>query len=277
LLKKVSFSQNQFKFLYAMTKRFLLITMVTAILILSSCLRSFICIHGNGNVVSEYRTPGLFSKISNSTNVDVIFRISDTTGVTVEAEENLIGYIETELHNGTLEIGLRHGIACLNFNEPARIIVTAPSVSEIALSGSGKIIAGSLTGGFVSVKLSGSGAITVEGVTADDMDVRISGSGDIQLRSIETSSIDARISGSGDMNLEGDAAVANFTTSGSGDNHSQNLLVKTAVITISGSGNIYTSVETRLNASISGSGNIYLKGNPRIYENVSGSGRIIEY
>ena len=65
--------------------------------------------------------------------MNVIFRISDTTSVTVEAEENLLGYIKTEVHSNSLEIGLRHGTTCLDFNEPSRIIVTAPSLNDLAL------------------------------------------------------------------------------------------------------------------------------------------------
>jgi hypothetical protein len=50
-----------------------------------------------------------------------------------------------------------------------------------------------------------------------------------------------------------------------------------ADIFISGSGDVYASVEESLTALISGSGNIYLKGDPIITKTISGSGKIIKY
>jgi hypothetical protein len=260
-----------------MQKKQIIIIVFMAMLALPSCFQNFICIHGNGRIVNNYRTPGSFNKLTNSTGIDVIFRVSDTTGISIEAEENLLDYIETEINNNTLEIGTRRGTNCLDFTEPARIIVTTPALSEFVQSGSGDFLGDALSGSFVSVRSSGSGDISIDAITGNDLEMRTSGSGDMQIKAINCSSIDAKISGSGDINVKGNATNASFQTTGSGNYYAQGLLLKTADITISGSGNIYTSIENRLNARISGSGNIYLKGNPSISENISGSGRIIMY
>jgi hypothetical protein len=65
--------------------------------------------------------------------------------------------------------------------------------------------------------------------------------------------------------------------SGSGDISAENLILSSAYIIISGSGDAYTNVDKSLNAVISGSGNIYLKGDPEISKTISGSGKIIKY
>jgi hypothetical protein len=260
-----------------MKKKQVLIIVFTTILTLTSCFQSFLCINGNGKIAKEYRTTRSFNKLTNSTSIDVIFKVADTTGISIEADENLLDYIETEVNDNTLEISTRRGVNCLDFTGKGEIIVTAPSLAEFQLSGSGNYIGDKLSGNSVLVKLSGSGNITIDAISGDELEIRSSGSGDIQAKEIGCSSLEGRISGSGDINLKGIATDASFYTSGSGNNYSQNLLLKTAEITISGSGNIYTSIEDKLNAKISGSGNIYLKGDPLVYENLTGSGRIIKF
>lgn len=64
---------------------------------------------------------------------------------------------------------------------------------------------------------------------------------------------------------------------GSGELFAEDFLLKSASVTLSGSGNVFTSVENDLNGVISGSGNIYLKGDPIINKTITGSGRIIKY
>jgi hypothetical protein len=260
-----------------MEKKLIINVVLISMFTLSSCLQNFRCIHGNGRMTTEYRTPGSFYKLANSTSMDVIYRVSDTTGITIRVEENLLDHIETEINNNTLEISVRRGTNCLDFTEPGRITVTAPELNEFSLSGSGNLMAEKLSGSYIYVRSGGSGNISIDTISGTDLEIRTSGSGDVQMKEINCSSVDNKISGSGDINLKGAATDANYNTSGSGNSYAQNLLLKTAGITISGSGNVYTSIENRLNAKISGSGNIYLKGNPVIYENISGSGRIIKY
>jgi len=61
---------------------------------------------------------------------------------------------------------------------------------------------------------------------------------------------------------------------GSGDVFALNCPVKTAIVTVSGSGNIQLTASESLQATISGSGDVSYKGNPQITKSISGSGRL---
>jgi hypothetical protein len=254
-----------------------LIAVLITMLAFSSCLKDLICISGNGISKTEARRLNTFNKIENSTSINIVYRKADTTGITIQADENLLVYISTETSNNTLEIKAGNGATCLDFNSQPLITVTSPYLESIFLSGSGTFSAEELSGSSASVKLSGSGSISVSEITTTNMTIMLSGSGDINIGNCTCTSSDIFLSGSGKIGLAGQCKNSQLKISGSGQINAETWMLNTANILISGSGDIHTNVEQSLSAIISGSGNIYLKGDPDISQTISGSGRIIKY
>src|SRR5450432_2540456 len=100
---------------------------------LSSCKM----ISGNGNVKRETRNPGTFTNIHSSGSADVIVTSGSNCSVTVEDDENLLHYLETNVENGTLQIHYQDGISVTN--DHAKIYVTAPTLSDVTTSGASDI------------------------------------------------------------------------------------------------------------------------------------------
>ncbi len=255
------------------------VTFIIFILAVSaaSCIRDLICIEGNRIIETESRNTSSFNQIENSTEADVIYIQSDIVSITVRAESNLLGHIETETFNGKLKIGTDRHVNCMDYNERPVITVTSPELKNVELSGSGNLFADILSGNSVIIKLSGSGDVVAESLSCDDLSVAISGSGDIEISEASCQDADINLSGSGDIDITGESDRGHFRISGSGDINSGGFQLNNATETISGSGNIFTWVVNSLTAVISGSGNIYLKGDPSINQNLSGSGRVIKY
>jgi hypothetical protein len=260
-----------------MRNRYLFVILILMIISLISCLKGLICITGNGIKKTEVRRLNSFSKIENSTSINIVYKKADTIGITIEADENLLDHISTETSNNTLKISTGNGATCLDFVEKPLITISSPRLESIFVSGSGTFSAEEMSGNSTSVQLSGSGNISVSKITGTDMTVFLSGSGDINISNSNCVSSDIFLSGSGKIGIAGLCDNSHMRISGSGQINAENWMLTAANILISGSGDIHTSVEQKLTALISGSGNIYLKGDPEISQTISGSGRIIKY
>jgi hypothetical protein len=252
-----------------------IIAILTFAVALSSCTIMLDCIEGNGDIKSEERTVSSFTAIANETSFHVVYVQGTGYSVTVEAESNILPYIETRVTGGGLEISTIRGTHCLRCGTQPVITVTAPLISELVNAGSGDIVAGDLEGENVKLVASGSGDIFAGEISGEDVSIVVSGSGNIMTDGISVSTFKATLSGSGDLTVSGAAVSSRYVVSGSGSVFSGNLVTNTAVVTMSGSGSVYTSVDDRLDAVISGSGNIYLHGSPQVSVTRTGSGRII--
>ncbi len=255
-------------------KRVFIIAGILAISV-TSCLKDIFCISGNRNLETEHRNTELFSEVTNSTGIDVIFLKADSVTIAVTAESNLFDHIVTETSGGNLEIRTSPRSSCIDFNRRPLIVITAPELSAAVLTGSGDMSADTLSGGTVTVKSTGSGNLAAGTIICQDLFVTLTGSGDVDIENSSCQNPELVITGSGDLGIKGSGTHCIIKVTGSGDIDAYEFPVVTATETITGSGDIHTLVENSLNAAITGSGNIYLKGNPVINQTITGSGRII--
>ncbi len=255
------------------TKILIIALLVTALAM--SCDMIFDCVDGNGIMKTEERDASSFTAISNETSFHVIYRKGEEASITVEAESNILPYIETNISRGALEICRTKGCGCIRYNTQPVITVTSPFLSEVVNAGSGDIVAADLEGEEVQVIITGSGNVTTDLIGCTEAVLSISGSGGLATGDINANSVKATITGSGDMTISGETTTARYALSGSGMLHSDDLETVDTKATVSGSGSIYTTVLESLEATLSGSGNIYLYGDPEISLTRTGSGRII--
>jgi hypothetical protein len=154
---------------------------------------------GSGNVVSESRTVSGFTKIDLSGAGDVIIEQNGTEALTIEAEDNLIPKLTSEVVNGTLRLGEKSNLT-IHLTKPVTYRVSMKDVSGLMISGSGTVTASTITAPSLAVDLSGSGKITVGG-TVDQQDLVISGSGEYQAKDLQTKNASVEISGSGNATV----------------------------------------------------------------------------
>jgi hypothetical protein len=213
-------------------------------------------INGKGDVVRISRTVTGYTGIELSMDATVFYTQGTIYSLEIEAQENLMGYIETVLSGNSLIIREEKGV---NFgkHDPIRIYVTAPDI--------------------ISLNISGSGAINADqNWTGNDLSTTISGSGSIGVDTLQCNRINSEISGSGSIEVHnGFCNYEDFTISGSGSIDMRMVECDTTYADISGSGDIYANIKKLLEATISGSGNIYYYGTPAINTHISGSGNII--
>ena len=216
-------------------------------------------IKGDGNLKKETREVSNFTGIYVSGNVNVDLTYGDSKNITVEADANVLPYIETVVENGNLVIKTRNKVS---INTRNKIVVHASlkQLARLRVSGSGNIVG---TGDFsndsrTDIAVSGSGNINIAMNSFNETKINISGSGNVTLKGKSTNNIDANISGSGSIDCTEVACNDVFAH-------------------VSGSGNIKVHANKSIDAKVSGSGNIYYKGSAtNINLKSSGSGKIIK-
>jgi hypothetical protein len=215
-------------------------------------------ITGNGNLKKETRQASDYTAVSSSGSMNVHVTYGNSNTITVEADENLLPYIETSVEKGKLIIKTKKGYN-LKSRQKMVVNVSLTKLTSLSLSGSGNI--------------NGDGAFSNTGKT----EISISGSGNIKLGFDNISEIEASISGSGNMDLGGkNCNNITATISGSGNIDCSRVQVNDVFAKVSGSGNIKVNTTKSIDAKVSGSGNVFYKGNPaNIVSKASGSGKVI--
>lgn len=209
-------------------------------------------ISGEGPIVKRTLDLSSFNKVVLTNNANVYLRQGSSQSVEVEAQQNIIDNLVTEVSDGTWKI---------RFDDPVRrsegitVYITIPTLEAVRISGSGNL----------------KGENTFTGI--NELGVSISGSGNISLE-VEANIVDTHISGSGDIRLAGRTDKHGISISGSGDVEAYNLSSGACKVRISGSGDCEVEVQDDLEVRISGSGDVNYKGRPRISSRISGSGDI---
>jgi hypothetical protein len=207
---------------------------------------------GSGNVISEDREVNNFDGVDLAGSGDLIITQGDEEALVIEAEDNILPLIESEVRNGTLRLGMKPTSGIVNTRRGIKYYLTVQNLSEIMLSGSGSISAEQLDSGNLAVNVSGSGEVAIDELTADEVSMQISGSGNID------------VAGSVDQQR--------LVVSGSGNYRAGDLASQIADIRVSGSGEATVWASESLNIEISGSGDVEYYGNPQVNQQTSGSG-----
>ena len=209
-------------------------------------------INGSGAVKTEPRSVSDFHALDLSLAGNVEFSVSDHYSVEVQAQENLLPILKTEVENGKLKIYFSENV---RQSQDIKIRVSAPSFEALELAGSGTMRA-------------------MTAIKSSRMSMEVSGSGNLYLSQGEFGEVDCAISGSGGIELGGTANTLKVDVSGSGEVQAKELTTNSLDAEVAGSGTISCHVVQTLKADIAGSGEVFYSGTPTVDADVSGSGKV---
>ena len=213
-------------------------------------------IKGNGKVVTVIKSTKEYSGISIGGSFDVLLVKGEEGKITIEGEENIIPYIESVVEENILKINYKKNIN-IRTTKKLTITVAFNNLESVALGGSGNIS-------------------SKEFIKSSDFKVSLGGSGNITLN-IDAATTKVSMSGSGNIRLKGNSSKFNCALAGSGSISAYELNTDELKATIAGSGNIKTTVSTKIKAKVVGSGSVFYKGKPtKIDSKTVGSGTIID-
>lgn len=159
----------------------------------------------------------------------------------VEGSDNVIEGLNLNPKNHKLKIRFKQN---LRFKyKKLNITVYTPSISKVAVSGSGNIeFADGLKTDDLKCEIAGSGVIKGMDVVSNNIKCEIAGSGTIKLAKIDCRKFELNIAGSGLTEVTGKADEVEFDIAGSGDIRAIALEAQKGKIEIAGSGNIQCNV-----------------------------------
>jgi hypothetical protein len=186
---------------------------------------------GSGDLITESREVSGFDEIAVLGSGKVIVDVTGTESLTIEAEDNIMPLLETEVRSGRLELAVEGNIS------PTRDItytITAATLQGVTIVGSGDVTANGVDAAGFAVEISGSGDVSPAG-TAAALSVDIAGSGRYHGEDLVVATATIDVAGSGD-------AVVNATDE--------------LDIDVAGSGNVEYIGNPTVAQSVSGSGEV---------------------
>lgn len=211
------------------TKVYLIMSL--SIICLTSCSNDD-TIFGSGTMVSQLRDVQEFSRLSNTGTIDVTITHGDAQEVEIIADNNIVGFVKTEVNNGQLNLYLDDSYNYSGIQIRANIVLS--NLTGIQNSGTGRITANGIENNEFEIYNEGSGKITLDGNTSN-LTIKIIGSGDISAFALNSENCDIDINGSGDTKVS----------------CTENLTVK-----IEGSGDVYYKGFPEIDFTVNGSGQV---------------------
>ncbi|MDR3188060.1 MAG: DUF2807 domain-containing protein [Prevotellaceae bacterium] len=218
-----------------------------------------------GAVVKENREVGAFQKISAKSGVDVYFTQSASRSVVVEAEEEHIGKVVTEVDGETLVVKVKVKDKVFRTKSPLKVHVSAPALSAVEASGGADFHADSLTceSSFQLSVSGGADANIAHLKVGKDVAIASSGGADAKVRNlIVAGNTELAASGGADCDVEHLQTVSGkLLASGGADVDVKSFAAENLSLAASGGADISASGEAaNLQASASGGADISVSG-----------------
>jgi len=211
-------------------------------------------VKGDGNVVKEKRDVSGFTELEVSGAFEVYITQGSTEGLVVEADQNLMELIVTEVRGDKLLIYTEKGIRDA---EEMSIYLDYVNLEEIDVSGA------------VEIK-------TENRMKVDNLEIGASGAAELEM-SIEAETIDGDFSGASEIEFSGYADELRMDLSGASDLDAKELETKVTKLDISGAGSASVFATEELHVDASGASSVRYKGNPKVYQDTSGASSVKPY
>jgi hypothetical protein len=226
-----------------------LLLLCTTFIALSSCNYT----SGSGNIITEKRQVGNFTGITASQSIDVEVTIGTATEVRVEADDNIMKYVITDVSGNVLKIKIKEMIS---LNEThIKVFITTPGLKSIGASSS------------ASVKVLG--VMKYDGKISFDA----SSSGDIEAE-VYAPEVEAEASSSGSVTLSGRTKNFRGEASSSGDIKSAGLLTENTTASANSSGTVDVHASVTLDADASSGGDVTYRGGASVKKDESSGGSV---
>ena len=240
-----------------MTKNYFLLIFYCCIIVSCAKENRWDCFKRTGEIVVEERKLNSFSALETADNIEIVI-IQDTINkVVIEAGENLMGLITSDITNGVLF--LKNNNKC-NWSRSYKPNVIAylhcTELDSIVHNGYGKMMTKGL---FV----------------ANHLNISINNNGNVEM-DIDAVFCEVDLHQSGDLILRGNSNALGIWASGNNWIRCSGLDVLTVYIETKSTGNALMNCSYKLSAILNGSGDILYTGSPQIVEaQITGTGSVI--
>jgi len=210
---------------------------------------------GTGNIMTETRNVHDFRAIDVSYPAQVLVKQGTKESLSIEAEDNLLPGLKTQVKNGVLEVFYKtENGKHVNPTKTVKITIVVKDLTNVDFTSAGELV--------------------IEKLKTNDLSVSMSGAGNLKLDGIQTKMLSVNLSGAGSMSASGTSDDLDVTISGFGDFKGGDLHDKKARVDISGAGSATVWADNNLTADVSGAGSISYYGSASVTKQISGVGGV---
>ena len=211
-------------------------------------------IAGSGNVVKDERQIEGFDQIVFRSEGRIVLVQGNAESLTVETDDNLVGLLETEVRNGTLEIRTADDLDI----DPTNTVEFRIEFIDLT-----------------RLEHAGVGSMEFAEWSTDNAMIVLSGVGDIRIDALTGTTLSIQHEGVGAISIAGTVVNQEVTLSGLAIYGAENLETKYTTIYANDSAAATIWVETTLEAVVSGFGSVEFYGRPQVTETVGDSASVI--
>ncbi|MCK0190401.1 head GIN domain-containing protein [Arenibacter sp. F20364] len=207
---------------------------------------------GNGIVDEEKRTiTSNFTAVTASEGLDVFVTQGNDFEIVVEADENIIDLIATDIKNGTLRI---HAIENIG-RATKKIYVTLPVITVLETS-------------------SGANLSTQNAIEAQNIELSASSGSNLEIEELKAGNVSTDSSSGAHIQVAGEAEILNSNASSGSGIKAENLSTAKCNASASSGAGITVNVSESLIAKASSGGDIRYTGNAKVEHKKSSSGSV---
>ncbi len=190
------------------------------------------CIRGQGSTLSESRSLSGFHSINNAIVADVFLTQGSPQNVRIEAQQNILEVLQTEVVNEELILSFEE---CVEDLEKVTVTITLPEITRLTLSGVGNFtVQNDVDLAALDVFLVGVGDFNLRGTT-EDLFISLVGVGNVNAFDLSTDSCEISIVGAGNAEV---------------------FVNDTLDVTIVGAGTVFYKGDPAITSNITGTGSI---------------------
>ncbi|CAN5753072.1 head GIN domain-containing protein [soil metagenome] len=209
---------------------------------------------GSGNIVTEKRNTGAFTGVSVGGGFEVEIKHGDQEEVTVEADDNLIKYIHTDVSDGQLKIKIEQ----INMHDAhLKVYITSPGLKNIKASAAADVL--------VKDELKSGAAIHLE-----------VSSGAIIKTAINAPEVELDASSGGEIEVSGRTRDLNAAASSGSNLKAKELLSENVVVEASSGSNATVHASVKIDASASSGARVRYHGGAADVHKSASSGGVVE-
>ncbi|HEV8270165.1 MAG TPA: head GIN domain-containing protein [Chitinophagaceae bacterium] len=211
-------------------------------------------VRGSGNIITQNRTESGFNSIDVSGAIDVYIKQDSTTSVKVEADDNILEYIEVHTSGSTLEIYTENNIR-LKPSQKIKVYVSNPEYRNLQISGASSIHAEN------------------EITSSEALHIEISGASEGRL-DVNAPKVSVNLTGASNVNIKGKTKDFEGGASGASEIRGFDLLSENADVDASGASHIEIFASVKIAGQSSGASSVDYKGNAQANVDKSGASSV---
>jgi hypothetical protein len=236
------------------------ITIIISLLIVPCVSGCLFPVSGSGNLITEEFNFSDFNCVQVANVFEVEISQSDTFGISITADDNIMEYVIVNRSGDSLQVRLKQGYNYHSITAIAKI--SMPDIERLDMSGATEgVLNEFVSTNDVTVTVSGASNLTLSGLSAGDVRVEVSGASRVN-GNLTAGDVDFEVSGASNLSLTGSGQALKAGVSGASKLSLDNFSTDNADIDVSGASTGVVNTGGTLDANVSGASTLYYIGSP---------------